>query len=542
MNGEPVSVRVQRIAQEIGGTTIAMVVGFGVFIWIQALVNLSLLADDLARILPPRSERANGLRLGRWVHYYVNQIAFDIPYAHSFTGTFVVVAFAALALVIAHKAGLHRRRSLLLVFTALAVANPVIVESIVFKLHHLPIGLGVFMAALTALLLPHLDATERTPLPHLAIAGGTLVISLASYQGIIPMLVTGLVGVSMIRYVQSDDPDRVPLRLRPVLEIIATFFVAAIVYVISFKVTVRIGSDRGSYSDKYDPAATRLSWGIIKRELDRLYHFWYDASFTYPQWVKWLTIVVAAIALSVSIGHTFRTVAQQRSKRLGAAYLVVAMVAIHFLPFIILFLRVEPIPRYNVIMGVSMVPAIVFVLFFVAVVDRRSKEVRRRFSIWAMVAVVLILGTFGTTISRSLTAVELGQQRNLSLATRILSRVEEQPGYLDLLAHGPLTREVEIVFLGNFTRPSVRFPLPQTNDGWTTITSCVGPPCRVIRLADNMSLLSLDGTRFMTTSKSRKFFEKNPPDMGNWPRPDSVKFIDGVVVVKGTRGSSEREK
>ncbi len=535
MNAEPVSVRVQRIAQEIGGTTIALVIGFGVFIWIQALVNLSLLADDLARILPPRSERANGLRLGRWVHYYVNQIAFDIPFAHSFTGTLMVVAFAALALVIAHKAGLHRSRSLLLMFSALAIANPVIVESIVFKLHHLPIGLGVFMAALTALLLPHLDADQPTPLVHLVIAGAALVISLASYQGIVPMLVTGLVGVSMIRFVQSDDPDRVPLRLRPVVEIVATFFVAAIVYVISFKVTVRIGSDRGSYSDKYDPAATRLSWSIIKRELDRTYRFWSDTTFTYPQWVKWLTIAVALIALAASVRHTLRTVSNRRSQLFGAGYLVAAMVAIHIVPFIILFLRVEPIPRYNVIMGVNMVPAIAFALFFVAVVNRRPIETKRRLSIWSMAAVLLILGTFGTTISRSLTAVELGQQRTRSLATRILSRVEQQPGYLEMLAQGPPTREVEIVFLGNFTRPSVRFPPSETNDGWTTITSCVGPPCRVIRLADNMSLLSLDGTRFMTTSRKLKFFEKNPPDMSNWPAPDSVRFIDGVVVVKGTR-------
>ncbi len=525
---------ISRVAGEVGGRTFALVAGFAVFIWVQAIVNLSLTADDLARILPPRSERANGLRLGRWVHYYINQIAFDIPYAHAFTGTFIVLGFATLALVIGYKADLHRKGLLIGIFGAMVVANPIIVEAIVFKLHHLPLGIGVFMAALTALLLPHLDADERTPLWHLVVACGALVLTTASYQGIVPMMVTGLLGAQVIRFVRADGPDRPPLRLRPMLEILATFLVAGIAYYISFKVTLRLGSDRESGSTRYNPEETRIKWSFVKREMSRLWDFWTDATFTYPAWTKWLMLVLAAIGVTAGVLRVVRTLAGGRQRLVGAGFVVAAIVVVHILPFIILFVREEPVTRYNVIMGVCMVPAVVFALFYVTVIEPTKGEGKRIATQWLVGAMVLVMATFGLSISRSLTALELGQQRTRSLATRVLSRVEENTDYQAIIRENR-HREVPIVFIGNFTRPNDRFPLPEANDGWFTVTSCLGPPCQIERLADNMTLLSLDGSRFFWRPGTQGEFDRNPPDMPHWPEVGAVQVIDGVLVIKGVR-------
>ena len=538
MNEGSITRTIERVAREIGGRTFALVAGFAVFVWVQAIVNLSLTADDLARILPPRSERANGLRLGRWVHYYVNQIAFDIPYAHAFSGTFITVGFATLALVIAYKAGLHKKRLLVLVFGGLVVANPIIAEAIVFKLHHLPLGIGIFMAALTALLLPHLDATERTPRIHLVVAGAALVITTASYQGIVPMMVTGLLGAQMVRYVRSDDPDRRPLRLRPMLEIIVTFILSGIIYVISFQLTLAWGSDRESGSTRYNPEDTRIRWSFIKREMARLYDFWTDATFTYPQWTKLVFIALAVAAVVAGAVRVGRSVNAGAQRLVGPAFLLFAMLAVHIIPFIILFVREEPVTRYNVIMGVCMVPAVIFAMFYVSVIEPSPDGFKRLSTQWTVAIVALVVFTFGLSISRSLTALELGQQRTLSLATRVLDRIEQNPGYQTLTAD-TRAREVPIAFIGNFTRPDDRFPLPEANDGWFTVTSCQGPPCQIERLADNLSLISLDGTRFMWTNRGQADIENNieelAPDMPNWPAPGSVKVLRGTVVVKGPR-------
>ncbi len=538
MNDRSVSHTIERVAREIGGRTFALVAGFAVFVWVQAIVNLSLTADDLARILPPRSERANGLRLGRWVHYYVNQIAFDIPYAHAFTGTFIVVGFATLALVIAYKADLHHKRLLVVLFGALVVANPIIAEAIVFKLHHLPLGIGVFMAAVTALLLPHLDATERTPLWHLVVAGAALVITTASYQGIVPMMVTGLLGAQMVRYVRSTDRDRQPLRLRPMLEIIATFIVGGIVYFISFRLTLAWGSDRESGSTRYNPEETRIKWTFIKREMSRLWDFWTDATFTYPQWTKLVVLALAVVAVGAGVGRVVATVGSARQRLVGPAFLVFAMITIHILPFIILFVREEPVTRYNVIMGVCMVPAVIFAVFYVSVIEPGPARFQRVATQWLVGILALIIFTFGLSISRSLTALELGQQRTTALATRVLDRIEQNPGYQKLTAD-TRSREVPIAFIGNFTRPDERFPLPEAQDGWFTVTSCLGPPCQIERLADNLSLLSLDGSRFMWTNRGQaridNIIDDRAPNMPHWPAPGSVKVIAGTVVVKGPR-------
>ena len=538
MSESSVTHKIERVAREIGGRTFGLVAGFAVFVWVQAIVNLSLTADDLARILPPRSERANGLRLGRWVHYYVNQIAFDIPYAHAFTGTFIVLGFATLALVVAYKAGLHKKQLLVLVFGALVVSNPIIAEAIVFKLHHLPLGIGIFMAALTGLLLPHLDAEERTPLWHLIVAAGALVITTASYQGIVPMMVTGLLGAQMIRFVRSDDPDRQPLRLRPMLEIIATFIIGGIVYFISFKLTLAWGSDRESGSTRYNPEETRIKWSFIKRETSRLIDFWSDATFTYPQWTKLVVLVLAIAAIGAGVGRIVATVGTARQRLIGPTFLVLAMITIHFLPFIILFVREEPVTRYNVIMGVCMVPAVIVGLFYVAVIEPAPKRFQRVTTQWLVAIVALIVFTFGLSISRSLTALELGQQRTTALATRVLDRIEQNPGYQKLTAD-TRSREVPIAFIGNFTRPDERFPMPEAQDGWFTVTSCLGPPCQIERLADNLTLLSLDGSRFMWTNRGQanidNIIDEKAPNMPHWPAPGSVKVIAGTVVVKGAR-------
>ncbi len=538
MSESSVTHKIERVAREIGGRTFGLVAGFAVFVWVQAIVNLSLTADDLARILPPRSERANGLRLGRWVHYYVNQIAFDIPYAHAFTGTFIVLGFATLALVVAYKAGLHKKQLLVLVFGALVVSNPIIAEAIVFKLHHLPLGIGIFMAALTGLLLPHLDAEERTPLWHLIVAAGALVITTASYQGIVPMMVTGLLGAQMIRFVRSDDPDRQPLRLRPMLEIIATFIIGGIVYFISFKLTLAWGSDRESGSTRYNPEETRIKWSFIKRETSRLIDFWSDATFTYPQWTKLVVLVLAIAAIGAGVGRIVATVGTARQRLIGPAFLVLAIITIHFLPFIILFVREEPVTRYNVIMGVCMVPAVIVALFYVAVIEPAPKRFQRVTTQWLVAIVALIVFTFGLSISRSLTALELGQQRTTALATRVLDRIEQNPGYQKLTAD-TRSREVPIAFIGNFTRPDERFPMPEAQDGWFTVTSCLGPPCQIERLADNLTLLSLDGSRFMWTNRGQanidNIIDEKAPNMPHWPAPGSVKVIAGTVVVKGAR-------
>lgn len=529
---------IERVAREIGGRTYALVAGFAIFVWVQAITNLSLTADDLARILPPRSERANGLRLGRWVHYYVNQIAFDIPYAHAFTGTFIVLGFATLAMVVAYKAGLHRKPVLAVVFGGLVVANPIIAEAIVFKLHHLPLGIGIFMAALTGLLLPHLDATERTPLWHLVVAGAALVITTASYQGIVPMMVTGLLGAQMVRYVRSNDADRSPLRLRPMAEIVATFIVSGIVYFISFKLTLAWGSDRESGSTRYNPEETRIKWTFIKREMSRLWDFWTDATFTYPQWTKLVFLALAIAAVGAGVARVVSSVGTARQRLLGPAFLVLGMLTVHILPFIILFVREEPVTRYNVIMGVCMVPAVVFALFYVGVIETAPTRFRRVSTQWLVAVIALVVFTFGLSISRSLTALELGQQRTQALATRVLDRIEQNPGYLKFTAD-TRSREVPIAFIGNFTRPDERFPMPEKQDGWFTVTSCLGPPCQIERLADNLSLISLDGSRFMWTNRGQAkiddIIDEKAPNMPHWPAPGSVKFIAGTVVVKGPR-------
>jgi len=218
--------------------------------------------------------------------------------------------------------------------------------------------------------------------------------------------------------------------------------------------------------------------------------------------------------------------AARSSKRVWVALLALGSLV---LPLAVIFLRKQPPTRASVFTTVGLVVGFWAALLFERVVPGRPRG-RARAAFMVAAALVLVVALGGAyEINKGYFGLHLSNQRDLANANRMLSVMEQMPQF----GEGQQVK-VQLVEPVVFPVPGEPFSnaVPGTPAG--SIVNCSGLSCQN-RLANMLNLIG---------GGEREFVARRVPNdpvvqgviaaMPSWPEPGSIRFLEGVFVIKGS--------
>jgi len=495
-----------------------------------AMTNFTLAGDDWFALYPQSTlDTQYGLVAGRWmmpVTWWVMGNGSFVPY---FTFA-VALLLLTLAGVIACAAWGFKRPGAVLAVVALFVVNPLFTDTLSFKQHHLSYPIGMVCAAAAGWVLLRWRAGRAG---RVSAAGGLLVVSLACYQTTALTFAALLLGGEVVRVCSQGRELRREVGWRW-LETLAAVAAGIAVYLLSVRVAWwATGADPLSV-----PASYRLNGGYpstpaemaaaLRLGLRMVGRFWFGSTTLYPIALKAMDVGLVVAGLAGAMGMAAGRRGGSRRGFLGArAWLLLLGLGSLVLPFAVLFLREDPPMRGNVFTSVGLV-----VGFWAGLLLERGWAAgtarRRRLAegLAVALALVTVLGC-AYEVNKGYFGLHLSNQRDLANANRMLSVMEQMPQF----GRGGRI-EVAMAGLAEFPVPGEPFSNVGSGPGHS-IVNCSGLSCQN-RLVNMLNLIG---------GGDRQFVARRPSDdpevaaviaaMPPWPEPGSIRFLDGVFVVKG---------
>jgi hypothetical protein len=497
-----------------------------------AITNVTLAGDDWFAIFPSETQDSHyALVAGRWLMPVVWAITGGGAFVPYFTFVIGLVLLVLAGLVAAATWGFKRPRAVFSVVT-LFVVSPLFTE-LTLKPGHISFPLAMLCAAGAGWLLLRWRGAR---LWRLTAATGLLVLALASYQPTALLFVVVVIGAEVVsvsgarRWAWREAWWRW-------LEILVVAVFSIGVYLLSVRLAWwASGTDPGralpayslggGYPSSIAELADALSYGL--RMTGR---FWFGATTLYPVTLKVLSLGLVAAGLATSTWAVVR--ADHRSWAVGAAragWMILLGVASAVAPFAVLFLREEPPLRASVFATVGLVVGFWAGLLLEGEVGFWASGRSRLFASSAAAALVLAtaLGC-AFQINKGFFGLYLSNQRDLANANRMLSVMEQMPEF----RRGTAVR-VALVGQVRFYVLAEPFSNAVPDVPGVSIVDCSGLACqnRLVRM------LNLIG------AGEREFIRRSIPDdptiveaveaMPGWPEPGSIRFLDGIFVVKGS--------
>lgn len=498
-------------------TAIAAVLAFGF-----AMTNFSIAGDDWIDIYGDSSRQPEtSVSVGRWLQALLLLVLDHTAFA-PLAGFAIGLAILVVAGTVA--AATWRFQTGLAVFAvaALFVVNPTFSEPFSFEHHHLSLPLGVLAAILAGWALVRWSADRWL---RLAAASALLMASLALYQSAVLAFGVIVLGYEVLRLI-----DDAAYWSRDTARRWANIAIAAIggivVYLISVEVALAITGISRNTTSRY-----ALSGGFVSTPTEIADAFVFGSKFMVNFWIResvWYPLTVKVMSLALALGGL---VAAARSIRAGGGrmrrwvWLVVLAGGVMLTPFATLLIRTDPSTRYRVLTIVGLA-----IGFWAAVSAERGLgrpgwvDVLGRRVATGLVAAVVIAGAF--QISAAYLTLHHENQRDLAVANRILSVIEQHPEYP---ADGP----VRVAVAGRLEFSVEVFPFADPGAGSRNIVGCNVLNCQPKHLARLLNLIG-SGHRYADADVSQQPEHTAAiASMPSWPAPGSIRVFDGVFVVKG---------
>ena len=189
-------------------TAVWLAVIAGLICWGYAVTQFMLVGDDWSLIFPQpgRSPPTITVNLvnGRWLAYLIHRLTGDASFAPFLTGLFAVGVLVAIGIALGTAGGLPTGPYRAL-FAVLFVVNPLHAEFVIFKILHLPEGLGMLMATVAAMVVA---SAQRISVRRFLLVTGLVTLCFASYQPSALFFGMGLAAVYLMRRVTGLEQDR----------------------------------------------------------------------------------------------------------------------------------------------------------------------------------------------------------------------------------------------------------------------------------------------------------------------------------------------
>jgi hypothetical protein len=495
-----------------------------------AVVNFTLAGDDWFAVFPEATLDTHfALVAGRWL--------MPVVWAVTGNGVFVpffsfVLALALLSLAGLIAAGAWRLTRSWAVFAVvtLFVVNPLFTDALNTKPAHLSLSLAVVCAALAAWVLLRWQGAR---LWRIAIAAGLLLLALASYQPTALVLVVVAGGGEVIALGWGERPYR-RAAWRRWLELLVTGVAAVAAYVLSVRISWWVtGTDPAATTSAYSltggyPSTLREIGGTVRDGLRVVGDFWSGGTTLYPVALKVVSlglVLGGVLAAMLGIGRGLRG-AVRRSVGIWAWLWLLGGGSL-LLPFAMLFLREHPPMRGSVFTTVGLVVGFWAGLLLERVAAEKPGGRRRAAAAAGMALVLVAVLGCAHQINQGYFGLYLSNQRDLANANRMLSVMEQMPQF----SRGERIR-VELAGLVRFRAPAAPFSSVAPGAG-LSIVNCSGLSCQT-RLVNMLNLIGGGRRSFVAASVP------DAPDvqavidaMPSWPEPGSIRFLEGVFVVKG---------
>jgi hypothetical protein len=197
-------------------------------------------------------------------------------------------------------------------------------------------------------------------------------------------------------------------------------------------------------------------------------------------------------------------------------------------PFVVLFMREQPPTRGNVFTTVGLVIGFwAGLLLEQARADAPAPLGRRVETLGIALVLVAVLGC-AYEVNKGYFGLYLNNQRDLANANRMLSIMEQMPQF----GTGAEIK-VELAGLARFAVPGEPFSNALGAPG-NSIVNCSGLACQN-RLVDMLNLIGGGDRAFVVRSVSQDpAVQSVLTTMPAWPQPGSIRFLEGVFVIKGS--------
>lgn len=498
-------------------TSLAAVLAFGF-----AMTNFSIAGDDWIDIFGDSARQPmTAVSVGRWLQALVLLI-FDNAAFAPFVGFAIGLAILIVAGMAAAATWRFHRTWAVFAVAALFVVNPTFSEPFSFEHHHLSLPLGVLAAVLAGWALVRWSAGRWR---RWVVASTLLMASLALYQSAVVAFGVIVLGHEVLRLMEEPRHWSRDTARRWVDIGIASLGGIAL-YLVSVEVALAITgvarntTSRYALSGGFASTPTEITDALLFGSKFAV-KFWVRESVWYPLSVKILSLVLALGGLVAAVGSV-----QRIHRRVWEqAWLMVLAGGVMLAPFATLMIRTDPSTRYRVLTMVGLA-----VGFWAAVgVERGSAEpgwlgdLGRRVAP-AIIASVVLVGAF--QISAAYLTLHHENQRDLAVANRILSVIEQHPGY-------PADGRVQVALAGRLESSVEGFPFAEPGAGGDNIVGCSVLDCQPKHLARLLNLIG-SGRRYEVADVAQMPEHSAAIDaMPSWPALGSIEVFDGVFVVKG---------
>ena len=518
-------------------TALWLAIVAGLICWGYAVTQFLLVGDDWSLIFPqpglsPPTIRVN-LVNGRWLAYLIHRLTGDASFAPFLTGLFAVGVLVAIAIALGAAGGLPTGPYRAL-FAVLFIVNPLHAEFVIFKILHIPEGLGMLMATAAAIVVA---SAQRINGRRLLLVTALVTLCFASYQPSALFFGMGLAAVYLMRRVTGLEQDGSRgwklLLIGP-----AIYGAATLVYVGTVSLVWRITGLQALSSGEYSLDSGYTGPGEILAQarwaLSNWVDFWRIDTGGYTAPLKLLAlglVVVGALAALRAGSLAWRSVTlARRAAEVGVVTLVTILG-----PFLFWFVRDEPSLRYNVISSLAVGIALFGSLGPLIVDGRYSSAPQHRLRLvpWRNVLVALpILLIVGQLflVTRDLGGHFLSNQRDLAFANRLLDRIEKHPSY-EALIGTPLYIGMDGRFDPYFDARPFRY---LRGAPATSILGCGAVDCQTTRIVSALNLLAIDGTvfRYRDPAQIAREAGLDLDTMPEWPAYGSVAITEHGVVIK----------
>lgn len=493
-----------------------------------AMTNFVLAGDDWFAIFPAETQDSHfALVAGRWLMPAVWAVTGNNAFVPYFSFALALLLLGLAGMVAAAVWGLRRRWAILAV-VCLSAVNPLFTDTLAFKPIHLTYPLALLCANLAAW---SLLRWQGRPWLRMLTAAGLLTLSLASYQPAALSFAVVIVGAEVLQALHGGSGKEALRRWAGIgLSVIAGLGL----YLASVRLAWWItGTDPGSATTGYSmtggyPSNPAEVGGALRYGFRMIGRFWFETTTLYPLALKVLTLLVIAGGLAVAVTAALRRPGSARARAGRISGLIFLALATGVIPFLVLFLREEPPLRGNVFTTVGLATAFWAALL---VEGLTLAAPSRRRAVALPLAAALVVATFlgcAYEVNKGFFGLHLSNQRDLANANRMLSVMEQVPEFDQGAA-------IRVALIGQVAFPVAGAPFTDevADAPGTSIVNCSGLACQN-RLVRMLNLLG---------AGDREFIRRSPPSdpaaaalieaMPSWPAAGSIRFINGVFVVKG---------
>ena len=500
-----------------------------------AVTNFTLAGDDWFAVMPEAGlDSQFALMAGRWLMPVIWAATGGNAFVPFFSFALALVLLTLAGALAAAVWGLVRPWAVFSV-VALFVVNPLFTDALNTKPAHLSMPLAVVLGALAGWVLLRWRAGY---VGRLLLTMALLVLCLASYQPTALVFAAVVVGNEVITLAWGSRPYG-PGAWRRGLEVLVVGAAAIAVYLLTVRLSWWItGTDPLAGSAGYSmiggyPSTPRQIAGTIRFGLRLTGRFWFDGGPLYPLVLKVVSLALVAagaVAVVAAAGRQGLGGKESRVGRFGKmAWASLLALGSLVLPLAVIFLRKQPPTRASVFTTVGLVVGFWAALLFERVDPGQPRgRTRAAFMVAAALVLVVVLGS-AYEINKGYFGLHLSNQRDLANANRMLSVMEQMPQFGE-------GRQVKVRLVGSvvFAVPDEPFSnaVPGTPAG--SIVNCSGLSCRN-RLVNMLNLIGGGDRQFVARRPSedptvQAVIATMPP----WPEAGSIRFLDGVFVVKGS--------